>query len=207
MQNPWLAIPLGDYEAHMSLPSINQAAMLADELELLLEQMSPASLAIIGCAGGNGLERIKPGQLERLVAVDVNPKYIEHTRDRYAMRLPNLELHCADVESESMQFEPVDLTFAALIFEYVDVPSALRSLKRTSRAGGTLAVLLQLSHPSQGEVSASRYASLRALEPAMKLISPQELCREAAAAGFQAARCKTIGLPSGKEFWLQTFRS
>ena len=58
MCTPWREIPLSDYEAHMSLPSVGQARMLADQLALLLERHAPISVAIIGCAGGNGLDRI-----------------------------------------------------------------------------------------------------------------------------------------------------
>jgi hypothetical protein len=36
--DPWINIPLGDYEGHMSLPSIGQARMLADEFELQTSQ-------------------------------------------------------------------------------------------------------------------------------------------------------------------------
>ena len=30
MSNPWLSIPLEDYEGHMSLPAVGQAQMLAE---------------------------------------------------------------------------------------------------------------------------------------------------------------------------------
>jgi hypothetical protein len=33
MRNPWLAIPLADYEGQMALPEIGQAQMLADAVE------------------------------------------------------------------------------------------------------------------------------------------------------------------------------
>jgi len=62
-RNPWLDIPLQDYERYMSLPEIGQAQMLADQFELLIKRHSPASVALIGCAGGNGLERLTRGQL------------------------------------------------------------------------------------------------------------------------------------------------
>jgi len=207
MQNPWLEIPLQDYEGHMSLPSIDQAAMLADEFEFLIKHHRPPSVAIVGCAGGNGLERIEAGRLERVVGVDINPQYIERSRERYGGRLPNLELHCADVESSALQFEPVSLIYAALLFEYVDLPPALQTLKRCCRPNGVLATLLQLSHQDQLALSRSPYTSLSGLEPAMRLLAPHDLCREAAAAGFTATRSKIIKLPSGKEFWAQYFRA
>jgi hypothetical protein len=55
MRNPWLDIPLTDYEGHMSLPSVDQARFLADRFGELVERYTPKSIAIIGCAGGNGL--------------------------------------------------------------------------------------------------------------------------------------------------------
>jgi SAM-dependent methyltransferase len=121
MRNPWLDTPLQDYESHMSLPAVGQAQMLADRFELLIRRHLPRSIAVIGCAGGNGLDRIEPGQIGRVVALDINPAYIEAVGSRHGGRLANLELYCADVQSESFEFEPVDMIYAALLFEYVDV--------------------------------------------------------------------------------------
>ncbi len=53
MTNPWLHIPLADYEAHMALPEVAQAEMLAEELEIAIRRRVPDSCAIIGCVGGN----------------------------------------------------------------------------------------------------------------------------------------------------------
>ena len=207
MRNPWLDIPLDDYEGHMSLPSVGQSGMLGDQFERLIQQHSPASVAIMGCAGGNGLDRIVPGGPQRIVAVDINPRYIMETGDRYARRLPGLELYCGDIQSESLNFAPVDFAYAALILEYVDLPSSLATLRRNLRVGGALAVLLQLPHAALAPVSSSRYASLGALAPALELVPPARLRETAAATGFGAQTSGTIRLPSGKEFWLGTFRA
>jgi SAM-dependent methyltransferase len=206
MRNPWLEIPLEDYEGHMSLPSIGQAKMLADHFESLIRQHSPASVAIIGCAGGNGLERIAPGTLDRVVAVDINPDYIAKTGMRHARRLRELELHCADAESDAMQFAPVDLLSAALLFEYVDAAAAMRWLMRHCRPGGILATVLQLPHAAQQAISPSPYTNLNLLTPRMRLLAPEDLCRCATAAGFVIAEAAAIALPSGKQFWAQNFR-
>ena len=47
----WLTIPLEDYEAHMALPAVGQAQMLAEQLAILIERHAPASVAVMGCAG------------------------------------------------------------------------------------------------------------------------------------------------------------
>jgi SAM-dependent methyltransferase len=206
LRNPWLDIRLEDYEGHMSLPSIGQAQMLSDQLELLIERESPASVAIIGCAGGNGLERIAPGKVQRVVAVDINPRYVEETGKRHAGRLSGLELICADVQSEALCFDPVDLIYAALVFEYVDGASTLATLARNCKPGGTLAILLQLHDPGLAAVSPSPYRSLDVLEPMIRPVSPASLCSAAAAAGFSAADSCSILLDSGRRFRLQIFR-
>jgi hypothetical protein len=51
MKNPWLGIALSDYEAHMALPEVGQAQMLADVFAGHLDIRRPGSLAVIGCAG------------------------------------------------------------------------------------------------------------------------------------------------------------
>ena len=60
MHNLWLTIPLSDYEGHMWMPSIGQADMLSSQFASLLAEFSPASVAVIGSAGGNGFDRVSP---------------------------------------------------------------------------------------------------------------------------------------------------
>jgi hypothetical protein len=206
MGNPWLDIPLDDYEGHMSLPEVGQAQMIADQFDRAIMRWSPASIAVIGCAGGNGLERIAVGTVERIVAVDVNPDYLEQTRVRHAQRLQELELICADIQSDSVRYEPVDLTYAALLFEYVDVPSTLKTLKANSRPNAVLTTVLQLPHATLGTVSQSPYTSLGTLASAIALVSPEVLCHAAVKAGFAVADSATIELLSGKKFWIQNFK-
>lgn len=207
MNSPWLGIPIDDYEGHMSLPGVGQAQMLAAELDGALERWSPKSVAVIGCAGGNGFEKIQARGIHRVIALDVNPAYIERVRARYAQRWAGLELICADVQSESLQYEPVEFTYAGLVLEYVDVVSTLKTVRRNSRPGATLTVVSQLPHPVLGAVSRSPYESLGRLSSIMKLVAPQALRRAAAAVGFTAVSSTNIGLPSGKSFSVQCFRA
>ena len=107
--------------------------MIAEQLDGALNRWATTSIAVIGCAGGNGLDKVAGRTVERVVAVDVNPDYIEQTRARYAQRLLGLELVCADAQSESLFYGAVDFTYAALLFEYVGALSTLKTLKRSSR--------------------------------------------------------------------------
>lgn len=75
MTNPWLQIPLSDYETHMALPHVRQAELLSSIFGSALDTYAPRSIALLGCAGGNGLEQLEGRELGRVVAVDINPVY------------------------------------------------------------------------------------------------------------------------------------
>lgn len=207
MRNPWLDIPLMDYEGHMSLPSVGQALMLGDQLHALIQRVRPDSVAVMGCAGGNGLERIDPDAVTRVVAVDINREYLDEAARRHSHRFDQMEVYCSDVQSNALTFEPVDLIYAGLLLEYVDLPMALATMHRLCRRGGTLASILQLPHDEKAAISPSPFTSLQRLAPLMKLVDPAELARHAVAVGFkpEATPPETLTLPSGKRFLLQTF--
>jgi SAM-dependent methyltransferase len=207
MRTPWLDIPLGDYEQHMALPQVGQARLLADQLDELLVAYRPSSVAIIGCAGGNGLDRVAGKGVERVVGVDINPLYVEAAARRYGSSVPGLELYAADIESTDRRFEPVDLIFAALLFEYVDPARVMSALRRHCRPRAVLATLVQLPHESMAVVSPSPYVSLQSLEPAMRLVSPASLRAQAEAAGFVQESTTTRASPAGKQFARQIFRA
>jgi trans-aconitate methyltransferase len=206
MSNPWLEIPLADYEAHMALPSIGQSRLIADQLEALVRAFCPHSVGIICCAGGNGLDRLADTSVSRLAGVDLNPEYIEQTRQRYAGRFLGLELYIADIQTAVSLFEPVDLLFVALVLEYVDVDRTMSALWRHCKNDGLLAVISQLPHETMKEVSPSPYNTLSRLAPVMHLISPQELQLRAAHAGFCPEHSSTILSPGGKGFSVDIFR-
>jgi len=69
MTNPWLQIPLSDYEAHMALPHVRQAQLLSSIFGSALDTYTPRSIALLGCDGGNGLEQLEGRDLGRVVAV------------------------------------------------------------------------------------------------------------------------------------------
>ena len=89
--NPCLEIPQADYEGHMALPSVAQAPFLADVLASTVRSLEPSSVAVLGCAGGNGFEALPPDRIQRLVGVDINPAYVAAARSRHQGRFMNLE--------------------------------------------------------------------------------------------------------------------
>ncbi|MBF0528832.1 MAG: methyltransferase domain-containing protein [Deltaproteobacteria bacterium] len=205
MNNPWFEIPLSDYESHMSLPTIAQAEMLAAQFSEVMGKFSPESVAVIGCAGGNGFDRI-PSATKRVIGVDINPSYIAAASSRHAGRVPGLEFHVADIQAGPLPLDPVDLIYAALVFEYVSLPAALGNLSRVCRPGGHLVSVFQKPSAHEHAVSPSPYLSLQKLAPLMRIIPPAELTQCAASFGFTLESEKTLVLNSGKEFAIQVYR-
>ena len=190
----------------MALPTVGQSQLIADELAALVRRHSPISVAVVGCAGGNGFDRLSGTSVTRLVGVDINPAYIEQARQRYAGRIPGVELYVADLESAGGLFEPVDLVYDALVFEYVDPERAMHALQRHCKRGSVLAVLSQLPHEQMAHVSPSPYASLQRLEPGMRLVVPEVLQEHARQAGFAPERSRTVAATGGKNFSVLEFR-
>ncbi|HTV51926.1 MAG TPA: class I SAM-dependent methyltransferase [Steroidobacteraceae bacterium] len=205
-QNPWLAIPLADYESHMALPEIGQAQLLREQLLAAAQGGCARSVAIAGCAGGNGLAEL--GRLvPRIVAVDLNPHYIEAVRRRFAGRITGLETYVTDLEQGAPACAPVDLVYAGLLFEYVNVCRAMASLRQLCRDGGELVAVIQLAAGTPGFVSPSPYGSLRPLEAFARLHSSSALDEHASRAGFSTARWRSIRSAGGKGFEVGTFKA
>lgn len=206
MDNPWLRIPLADYEGHMALPQVAQAQLLSDVFVDVLARYAPASVAVLGCSGGNGFDRIQPAVTRRVVGVDLNPEYIEHTRRRYAGRFDTLELFVGDVQTERFAFAPVELVFAALLFEYVNAAAVLERIHDMLVPNGTLVAVVQLPCAAVPEVTPSPYTRLSKLAPIMRLVSPDKLSHWAAAAGYAEEDARTVATAAGKQFRVQCFR-
>lgn len=203
MRNPWLDIPLDDYEAHMAL--VAQAQLLAGVLAERLGPPAPASVAVIGCAGGNGFAQLASAGVARVLGVDLNPRYLDAARERYGASIDRLELVEADIQRGIPAGAPVDLAYAALMLEYVEPEPALRNLAAMLAPGGRLVTVVQL--PSDGPaVTPSPYTRLQALEPVMRFVAPDQVRAIAAGIGLHELGASTRGTPAGKQFAVQEFQ-
>ena len=190
----------------MTLPHVGQAKMIANELEELLRTYAPTSVAIIGCAGGNGFEEASTAGVARVVGLDINPAYVAEAKVRYAGRIPCLELYCADIEEGTQHVRPVELVYGALVFEYVDVADALRNLRALCLPSGLLVAVLQLPKEGVENVSPSPFVRLKELGSIMRLVPPDDLRKIAEGLGFELLSQKVTTLESGKQFSVQLFK-
>ncbi len=205
MKNPWHNIPLADYESHMALPDVAQAQLLADVFADSLDKYLPQSVAVLGCAGGNGFDRISANVTERVVGIDLNPDYIRQLRARFDHRVPNLELFVGDVQTDEFAFSSVKLVFAALVFEYVDPDAVLLKVRSMLRDDGVLLAVLQLPTATIPEVTPSPFPSLDTLSSVMRLVPPDRLRHLASARGYIERDAQLVVAAGGKQFQVLTF--
>ena len=206
-RNPWLGIPVADYEGHMGSAKVWQSPMLNQIFADALAEFAPRSLASIGCCTGNGFEHIDPRITHRTVGIDLNPAYLRALERRFAGRLPGLELICADIASDSVESGPFNLVHAALIFEYVRPEDVLPNLRGLLAPGGVLAVVLQLPSHTSKMVSETPYTTLRALESIMQLVDPAVFCELAERCGLAMLRSWEVELKQGKGFHVAYYRN
>jgi predicted TPR repeat methyltransferase len=204
MGNPWLKVPLTDYEGHMALPGIGQTQLLADILAGAIERFSPQSVAVLGCAGGNGFERIPPNVF-RVVGVDLNPRYVAEVETRFRGRLNGLELIAGDIQGKEVSFAPVDLVFAGLVMEYVDVGIVMAKIGTLLTTPGHLVSVLQLPSAEHAPVSPSPFSSVQAVGEIMRLVVPAQLQDVAESRGLVLIDSRTVTSVAGKKFQVQAF--
>jgi len=204
MPNPWLSVPLSDYEAHINSAEVAQCRPLSDLFAAAMDYRRPPSVAILGLAGGNGLERIDPNWTTRVVGVDLNPSYLEAAHQRFASAL-NLQLHCMDLAKVAAHLEPVELVHAALLFEHAGVGLCLENALRLVAPGGALSIVLQLPGDSSPNVAATPFASIQQLAPHFALVDPVWLRQRIETSGFCFQSESRKSLPGGKAFWMGIF--
>ena len=199
--NPWLALPLERYERHMQ--DVLQLDALSELFGAALEWCRPRSVAILGVAGGNGLERIDSAVTTRIVGVDINPSYVAQVRERYR-NLPGLELHPIDLSTETAAFSPVQLTHAALIFEHAGVERCLDNALRMTAAGGHLSVVLQKPGAWERTIDGRQHSAGRLLGSDPAMLDPDWFSSRVAACG-PALVHQTEHAVWGGTFWMGIF--
>ena len=202
--NPWQEIPLADYEAHMNAEAVKQASVLSKLFGEALTLRNPVSVAVLGVAGGNGLERIDGRQTRRVLGVDLNPHYLAAVRERYA-NMAGLELYAIDLAETTIQLPPVELVHAALIFEHAGMGRCLENALALITPEGALSVVLQRPGTESQDVGGSGVASITKLAAHFSLIDPNALTRTLADRGLRLTHEKLEPVSGGKQLWMGVF--
>jgi len=204
MANPWLNVPLADYEGHMNSPGVAQLEALSELFAEALKQCRPESVAVMGIAGGNGLERIDSSVTHRVVGIDINPAYLDVVRQRFG-HMQGLDLMCANLAEKIVTLPPVQLVHAALVFEHAGAGPCLDNALSMVGHGARLSVVLQLPSETEPGVGNGRFPSMQTLSAGFILIDPATLRETIEARGFRIVCESRRGLPAGKAFWMGLF--
>jgi hypothetical protein len=202
--NPWLDIPLADYEGHMRSAAVQQLDALSDLFVEAVALRTPPSIAILGIAGGNGLDRIDSKAINRIVGIDINQDYLDAVKRRYP-NLPHLEFHRADLAQDVLAIAPVQLVHAALVFEHAGTAQCLDNAVSLVAPNGALSVVLQLPSKTETNVGSSGYSSLQRLSADFSLIDPIWLRDALAKRKFTLVYETRRAVPAGKELWMGVF--
>ena len=190
----------------MALPSVGQAQLLGTALQRTIAQFQPCSLAVLGVAGGNGLEFAQRAGVRRLVALDFNPDYLAVCSRRYATCFAEFEPVLHDLSQGPPVITPVECIFAGLVLEYLCVASFSGYLASLLTIGGSFGALLQLPSPTLPEVSPSPFTSLSRLEPAFSFVDPASLHESLVSHGFSRIASDRYDLDSGKSFYYASYQ-
>lgn len=204
MSNPWLDIPLADYEGHMRADEVQQLDALSELFAAALERYQPVSVAILGVGGGNGLDRIDSRVTKRVVGLDLNRHYLDETRKRYGGTC-NLSLHCVDLDEERVELEPVQLVHAALVFEHAGIGRCLENAVCLVDSGGVLCAVLQQRSQTGQEIGSTNFPSMLALKDNFALVDPIGFQRKLAGFGFRMVHEVLRPVPAGKGLWMGVF--
>jgi hypothetical protein len=204
MSNPWLTVSLADYEGHMRSAEIQQLGALSDLFAESVARCRPSSIAVLGIAGGNGLDHIDAAVTKRIVGLDVNALYLDAVRQRYS-RLCGLELYCVDLAEQIVDLQPVQLVHAALVFEHAGTGRCLANALSLVGPSGALSVVLQLPSEIEQGVGTSGFSSIQNLKSHFSLIDPTWLSETLKTRRFRLVHETRRSVPAGKGFWMGIF--
>ena len=132
MSNPWEEISLDDYEKHMSLDSVRQLQALDSIMKEQFAAYPVETAAILGVAGGNGLEHIATDKFRTVYGVDINADYLRAISQRYTQLSGVLECLRIDLINEAEKLPQAQLLIANLLIEYIGYGAFQRAVLQTA---------------------------------------------------------------------------
>lgn len=216
--NPWTEIGLRDYELHMGHPQVRQlqtlSAITKEQLCLVPAENRPsARAAILGIAGGNGLEHAQAAAFRQILGLDINPSFLRSCRESLPHLRHNLTLEAIDLIHETPRaaalLEGMDLLTANLLIEHIRLSCFLEILGAIKGKPNLVSCVIQLCETA-GAVSASGYeAAFASLGPMMEEPAAEAFRGGLLQIGYRNTLDRLYPLPDGKQlnrldFVLQT---
>ncbi len=184
----------------MALDNISQLQALNVITRDQLRSHEYGNVAILGIAGGNGLEHIDVEKVNTVFGFDVNEQYLEACRMRYPQLLHCMKLICCDLSQVNMQLPESDILICNLIIEYLGVKTFTELIGYNRKEVNALSCVIQ-RNLHNGFVSHSEYTSaLESLSGIHHDIDENELISSLASIGFVMQTTFYYDLPNGKKF-------
>ncbi len=198
MKNPWESMPLGIYEEHMKLSSVRQLQTLNEIMRSQINDYEAESLAILGVAGGNGLEHINKKTVSKIYGIDICQDYLDECRKRHSDLGDMLVLRKLDISDLSSDIPSCELIIADLLVEYVGIRTFAKQMEKTMPE--VVSCVIQKNMDVQF-VSVSPYAdSFSEISNLHRDIDKKELITAMEEAGFKLIVEKEFMLPNSKKF-------
>jgi hypothetical protein len=127
----------------MSDARVGQLQRLHDITGEQLAAYPSRTIAVLGIAGGNGLDLIDPQTTDAVYGYDINRDYLDACEARYRSTLGD-RLHLTETSIDrSVRIERVDLLLANLIIEYVGAEEFVAFAAANSRSIAVLSCVIQ----------------------------------------------------------------
>ena len=205
MKNPWEEISLSDYENHMSLDSVRQLQSMNSIMRDQFEDYPVDSAAVLGIAGGNGLEHVRREKYRRIYGVDINADYLKTVSERYANLDGILQCMRLDIIDETEKLPQAGLVIANILIEYVGCPAFQRAIRQINPA--YVSCVIQINADEGAWVSDSPYLhSFDALDEIHHRMDENMLIRAMSDIGYRKILHKSEPLPNGKRLVRMDFK-
>lgn len=196
-RNPWLHIPLEDYELHMSHHLVGQSTLLNALTKKYLAAIKPEDVIFLGIAGGNGLEHIDNQITKSVFGIDINQDYLDTAYKRYKESILTLQLVNLDITQHSERICKADLIWAALVLEYTGIDKALAFCSNNIRKEGHLVISIQSNNNKQ-TVSPTGIESVKKAGEIFSIVDPELLTSKTLENGYKLMGKEENILPNGK---------
>ena len=197
MKNPWEAVPLAAYEAHMQAPHVGQLQALSAVMKCQLSRCAPQTVCVLGVAGGNGLEHIDPVHTRRVYGIDVSEEYLDACGRRFGASLGDkLALIWMDLKDEASRLPQADAVIADLVIEYIGIEAFARLVDAARPAAVCCAVQASCGAAFVSETHCAQ--ALQCIGDIHEDIEPCALEDAMARIGYRISFREECPLPGGK---------
>ena len=196
MKNPWEEISLDDYENHMSLDSVRQLQAMNALMKEQFEAYPVHTAMVLGVAGGNGIEHVRPEKYRAVYCVDINEEYLNTVRERYAGQ-PAVQCLRADLTEETDRLPDAELVIANLLIEYIGYPAFISVIRKVNPE--YVSCVIQINTDEKNWVSNSPYLHVfDGLDRVHHQMEESALTAAMKEAGYTGILRAEEALPNGK---------